>query len=321
MLNRLLRGDRPAGYIAVLFAAVVAALVYSIRADSVFACQAHGYGPDHYLAYCNVDGYGEYDHGAFWYGLEPSAHDAARKADVLFLGNSRLQFAFSTKAAASWFESQSIPYYLLGFSENERYRFEEGLVDRIGARARAYVVNVDRFFEDTVSPSARQVMRDDSARGRIDRKRVWQQLHGPACAAAPALCGREYAIFRSRTTGAWARAGRLPSRGKPTSEDPLLENERVERERAVADQFLGRLDVPRDCVMLTVVPTVSGRRAHAEALAAALGRELIAPALDGLATFDGSHLDAASAERWSAAFLEQASGRIRTCTLRSNDLG
>jgi hypothetical protein len=320
MLNRL-RTDGPAGYVAVLLVAVIGAVAYSIRADSVFACQARGYGPDHYLAYCNVDGYGEYDHGAFWYGLEPGTYDAARKADVIFFGNSRLQFAFSTKAAATWFESQSIPYYLLGFSENERYRFEEGLVDRIGARARVYVVNVDRFFEESVSPSARQVMGNDSARDRIDRKRVWQRLHEPACAAAPALCGREYAIFRSRTTGAWMRAGRLPNRARPTSEDPRLEQKQMERERVLADQFLRRLDVPHDCVLLTSVPTVNGRRAHAKGLAAALGHELIAPEIEGLTTFDGSHLDDASAERWSAAFLEQARRRIRNCTLRSGDLG
>jgi hypothetical protein len=45
----------------------------------------------------------------------------------------------------------------------------------------------------------------------------------------------------------------------------------------------------------------------------ALGSELIAPQVDGLRTFDGSHLDAASAERWSAAFLDAAGPRIREC--------
>jgi hypothetical protein len=312
MMNRL-RADGPAGYVAVLLVAVIGAVAYSIRADSVFACQANGYGPGQYLAYCNVDGYGEYDHGAFWFGLEPETHEAARRADVVFLGNSRLQFAFSAPSTSDWFASRSASYYLLGFSENERYRFEEQLVNRIGARARAYVVNVDRFFEESVSPSARQLMDDDSAKGRIERKRVWQRLHAPACTAAPALCGREYAIFRSRETGAWTRAGRLRASKKPTSENSQLEDVRVERERAIASTFLARLGVPRECVILTVVPTVNGQRAHAAALAAALGHDLVSPTLDGLATFDGSHLDDRSADRWGAAFFEAAGPRIASC--------
>jgi hypothetical protein len=236
-----------------------------------------------------------------------------RKADVLFLGNSRLQFAFSTPATATWFKSKSLEYYLLGFSENERYRFEEALVSRIGARARAYVVNVDRFFAESVSPSARQLMDDDSARDRIARKRVWQRIHQPACAAAPALCGREYAIFRARDTGAWTRAGRAPGSSQPTSTDPQLEQERLETESAIARTFIARLGVPRQCVLLTLVPTVKARYAHAAALAASVGQDLIAPSLDELGTFDGSHLDARSAERWSAAFFDAAGPRLVSC--------
>jgi hypothetical protein len=44
-----------------------------------------------------------------------------------------------------------------------------------------------------------------------------------------------------------------------------------------------------------------------------VGRDFIAPSLDGLLTFDGSHLDEPSAERWSAAFFEEAGPRIAKC--------
>ena len=39
--------------------------------------------------------------------------------------------------------------------------------------------------------------------------------------------------------------------------------------------------------------------------------ELVAPRLEGLSTFDQSHLDAPSAARWSAAFFEAAGPRSR----------
>jgi hypothetical protein len=319
MPGRALGAPRPALYIALLMVTVVVAAVYSIRADGAFACQANGYGSDRYLAYCNVDGYGEYDHGALWFDLEPKARAAARKADVVFLGNSRQQFAFSTSATADWFKAKSIPYYLLGFSENERYHFEEQVMNRMGVQPAVYVITVDGFFEESESVSASLGMHDDEARSRIDRKRVWQRLHQPVCSAMPALCGRAYAIFRSRDTGAWKRAGVMSGGKKATSEDPEVEEERVDRQSTSARIMLGRLPVLPECTILTFVPTVDGRRATAAASAEAVGRDFMAPSIDGLLTFDGSHLDEASAERWAAAFFQQAGPRIDTCVaMRSN---
>jgi hypothetical protein len=49
------------------------------------------------------------------------------------------------------------------------------------------------------------------------------------------------------------------------------------------------------------------------AIAASLDHDVVAPQIEGLHTFDGSHLDEASAERWSAAFLKEAGPRIRDC--------
>ena len=51
----------------------------------------------------------------------------------------------------------------------------------------------------------------------------------------------------------------------------------------------------------------------ARAIANTLGRPLIAPELADLQTFDESHLDSPSAERWSSAFLAEATPRIRQC--------
>jgi hypothetical protein len=58
---------------------------------------------------------------------------------------------------------------------------------------------------------------------------------------------------------------------------------------------------------------MNSRVGTAKAVADALGLPLIAPELTDLQTFDRSHLDGQSAERWSAAFLEAAGPRIRAC--------
>jgi hypothetical protein len=297
----------------VVLAAALGAFGYHLRVEGIFACRADGYSLDRYLAYCNSVGYGEYDHGAFWFELEPEATESARRAEVLLLGNSRMQLGFSTRAAEGWFSSRSIPHYLLGFSESERFLFTEALLNRIRPQAKVYVINIDRFFEPTESVSAQFVMHDRGASVRIQNQRSWQQIHRPICAAIPAICGRQYAVFRSPQTGAWTRAGGAFGSPVLTSDDPVADNKRVEQESPLGREFLLRLPVQPECVFFTIIPTVNTKRATANAITAALGRELLAPPIEGLRTFDGSHLDDESAERWSKAFFEAAGSRIEGC--------
>src|ERR1700678_2716127 len=73
--------SRPAIYTCAIVAAIFLAYAYHLRTYTVFACQADGYSTDRYIAYCNGGGYGDYEHGAFWFDLEPAAQDFAKNAD------------------------------------------------------------------------------------------------------------------------------------------------------------------------------------------------------------------------------------------------
>src|SRR5690242_16280065 len=95
----------PGLYILVLSLTILGAAALKTGSESIFACDGQGYVQDRYLAYCHAPGYGDYEHGAFWFGLEPGATTFAVRANVLFLGDSRMQHAFSTRATAEWFSS------------------------------------------------------------------------------------------------------------------------------------------------------------------------------------------------------------------------
>jgi hypothetical protein len=114
---------------------------YSLRKYGIFSCQVSGYALDGYLSYCGATSYGDYDHGAIWFGFEPAATTAAANAQVPFLGNSRMQFAFSSKATPESFSSLAESYYLLGFSHFENYTFELPLLRKLHPRAKVYVIN------------------------------------------------------------------------------------------------------------------------------------------------------------------------------------
>lgn len=297
-----------------LFLAVVALLAagYSQRKDGIFACEASGYGNDRYVGYCQSKSYGDYDHGAFWFGLEPKAIAAATNAEALIIGNSRTQMGFSSQATDDWFSSAAAPYYLLGFSHNGNYRFEEPLLRRLQVRPKVYVMNLDLFFESFETGPARTVMHDPGAKVRYEQKRMWRSLHRPLCGAAPLLCGDEPAFMRSVSTGAWTQVGGH-FESKPVSFDPRPDPKMVEAYSSAAREFLAQLQVPSECVLLTVVPTVQTPSGTANAIASSLGMDLVAPEPDGLMTYDGSHLEPASAEIWSKAFFAAAGPRIRAC--------
>src|ERR1700751_2501859 len=119
---------RPALYACVVLTAAYAAFAYQIRTQTIFSCPAGAYSGDLFLAYCQGEAYGDSEHGAFPFGREPGVRSHVRDADVVFLGNSRLQFAFSTRATAEWFCAASARYYLMGFLYYENVIFEEKLL-------------------------------------------------------------------------------------------------------------------------------------------------------------------------------------------------
>jgi hypothetical protein len=299
-------------YIAIVVVVALVAGVYNVRQRSVFSCEASGYGSDRYLAYCGSTSYGDYDYGAFWFALEPSAREAAIDAKVLFLGNSRMQFALSTPTTNEWFSALGTRYYLLGFAYNANYKFEGPLIQKLSPTAKVYILNLDLFFEQEETPPAKVVLHDADAEPRYVNKREQQSRHRPVCERLPAFCGHEPAFFRSRATGAWVvTGGRF--RSKPVSYEQTADPAIVADYTTYGRRFLNELPVEARCQILTMVPTVRTEIGTARAIARALGRELIAPELDGLNTFDESHLDRESAQRWSAAFLHASGPQIREC--------
>jgi hypothetical protein len=310
----------PTLYVFILACVVFGTAAFKTASDSIFACDGEGYTSDRYLAYCHAGGYGDYEHGAFWFGLEPRASASATSADVLFLGDSRLEHAFSTTATADWFAAATARYYLLGFGYSENAVFAAGLLAALKPRAKLYVINIDRFFDRRETVPAKAVMEDGGAPFHYKTKRFWQVLHRPVCANLPAICGRQYVVFRSRATGTYYPSGASELEPKPVTYDQADASHVADGEVADARTFLAHLPVEHDCIILTLVPTVATKAAHAAEMAVDLGAEFVTPAADNLWTFDGSHLDHASAERWSAAFFRAAAPQIRRCLDRSPDL-
>ena len=315
--DRIQRRARPGLYVTVVLAALVAAFAFHMREAGIFSCPARDYGENRYLGYCNGTAYGDYDHGALWFGLEPGVREAAAAADVLFVGNSRMQFALSAPPLGRWFAEHGFSYYLLGFTHNENAIFTTPLLESLAPRARAYVVSVDKFFFDRITLPADDIMHSPDARGRYQGKQAWQAAHRRLCGALPALCGETVSYYRQRDTGEFRLAGTRGLTAAPIEVDrPVYVKgnpELLATVTANARDFLAGLGVDPGCVVLTYIPSVENNRLLADALADALGMELIAPQGEGLNTIDGSHLDRDSAQIFAGAFMQAAGPRLQRC--------
>jgi hypothetical protein len=296
--------------LVVLFAALASYAVWA-RTRSIFSCPASGYSADRYIAYCGGANYGDYEHGAFWFGLEP-ALDFASKADVLFLGDSRMEKAFSTPATADWFSAASARYYLMGFSYGENMSFAGALLRKMHPRASVYVINLDNFFERSENPPTKTVLYDPKARSRYEGKRFWQHVQERVCGTLSRLCGARGVTYRSRETGAYDMEG-APRDVVLISLDESVDRDMVGRQTANAIDFLKEFTRGK-CLILTLVPEVGTKIGDAKAIAEALGVKLVEPEIpEGLQTGDGHHLDGPSSQRWSQAFFQAAGPEIRSC--------
>ncbi len=305
---------RPALYVASLVLIAVGTYVFKLSTQGIFSCPADGYGEGWFLSYCNSTAYGDFDHGAFWYPLEPDAVASAHAAEVLLIGSSRMQFGFSTQRTRDWFANRKLSYYLLGFTHTENTLFLGPLVDRIAPTAKALIINADGFFQNRITSPTATLFAGGDAPARYGAKKNWQGPHRFLCGFFSSLCGDNYVIFRDISNGQWRRFGTYEQatasgvgEGKPIPEETWEEN------LDLAEEFLDRLQVSRECTLLTIVPSPQTPVEEAQWMSERLGIDLILPNIADLRTFDSSHLDNVSAERWSTAFFELASARLEKC--------
>jgi hypothetical protein len=305
-------------YLAILFlVALLATPALLIARVAPLGCPVAA-EPGRFLAFCRNGAYQDFEHGAYALGLRPAAVAAARRAPVLFLGNSRLELDFSTAATTRAFADAGLGYYLLGFGYGETDGFAGALLHDLALHPRAVVIDVDPFFDGRLGEPA-QFLRDHPIRAALDyrAKAAAAAMLAALCPAGAAgwPCSADaLALMRDDTTGAWTISGPgldtatpFDSRnGKASDPESFI----VEARR-----FLAGLDLPPRCVVLTTVPTPQRPldAATVRHIADALGARWAEPQLDGLTSFDRSHLTQESAERWSAAFLAEIMPILKGC--------
>jgi hypothetical protein len=307
----------PARYLALLLlTAFIGAPALMIARVAPLGCPVAD-APGRFLAFCRNGAYQDFEHGAYALRLRPDAVTATQRAQILFLGNSRVEIGFSTDATRRGFAAAGLSFYLLAFGYGESDGFAATLLHDLALHPRAVVIDADPFF--TWKPGEPALfLRDHPFRAALEyrAKTAAAALLALACPAGSVAwpCGGDLAMLRDDVDGFWSITGPGTSNvlpfnshnGKAPDPAPFID---------AARRFLADLDLPPGCVVLTTVPTPQRPldAATVHRIADAIGAAWAEPQLDGLATIDTSHLTRASAERWSAAFLEATMPVFERC--------
>lgn len=264
-------------------------------------------GDDYYLAH---DRGGHVDHHVLYFGTDAAALDHLKRADILFVGTSRMMFALRSRVLRPWADAFDIRYYALGFGFRDGAAWVLDIIRKHDLRPKIVVVNVDGFFGRDVSEWADRVKRDsvfgarkrfwEAELGHESRRYLhqvipnWIDLYG-----RPGFpFGNEFIAYRSRTDGTWI----ISPWPKPREVVPAFDFQPEAVGPRIGDparEFKEELDRRGSRMILTYVPTPDDMGGNPVALGKLLGVPVVGMGVDGLTSHDGSHLSEDSAVFWS----------------------
>lgn len=285
--------------------------------------------PGHFLAYCHSIRYGDYEHYAYYHESEPEAIAQVKQAQVVFLGSSNTQFAFSTQAVVDYFEKISVPHYVLGFGHGAQSGVAQAVAKKLALNPAVWVVNADPFFTGEMNATFERIFKPSSQsslplwlqsniHGEHSRKRWLQAKQSVRCAgdssANDMWCeGGADTLHRNAANGHWLVENYRENLQRPVGKNSTSYIAELEAYVAIAEAFMLELGIDRECLVITATPRTDTPSSYAKALALKIGSPYVAPMVTDLKTIDDFHLDPDSSERWSEAFLQQLTPYIERC--------
>lgn len=288
--------------------------------SGALSCSSTGYRDGYYMAYCTSPAFGDYEHGALFYNLEPGIEKNLPQSELLFLGDSQAQTGFSGQGLRSLLDREKVKYYILGFGYGESEGFIVELLKRWAAHPKVIVINIDPFFHGYFSQVGMDVLsRRFAVRMHYTTLQMFERFQRSFCSSLPALCPDTWtAVYRSANDGHWEWSIAWAYPPLQVKIDPAKQNRIDDGSAAVyraeALKFVEASGLRPECIVFTGVPNGNQDSPYmATKIGEGLGVRVITPKVDNLSTFDTAHLNFESADRWSAAFATELEPVIAHC--------
>ena len=264
-------------------------------------------GDDSFFVYSTGD---EISHLVLYHDLGDSIENA-RRADILFLGNSRMPLGLREEVIVPEAAKLGLRVFSLATGHSEKVDFDLALIRKHNLRPKIVVaVGGPNYYHGGVSKRAAAAM-------KLTRWQAWKEWTEASSAWAfqravhswlPKIDwnGQDltsgWIIYRSARTGWWHPAL------EPAGRSPVKlarEDGSYERLLPEARKLKKELDSRGALLVLTMVPYGATRSGNISYLSHELDVPAVLPSFDGLSTSDGSHLNRESGERYAKEFWNQ----------------
>lgn len=264
-------------------------------------------GEDAFFVYAREK---ELSHPILYYDLGESIAQA-KKADIVFVGNSRTQLGLREEPITSAAEKLGLTTFNLAVGHGDGTFFAIELIRRHDLRPKIIVINGGPFiFNKHHSRWAQQVINmgawnarktviEDTVKWRLS---VLLHRYLPRIEYFDGKLTSLWIHYRSSKNG-WWRNVREP--GDRYEIKKGKERDNFPRALEFATEFKREMDARGTLIVLTTVPYRLVETNHLAWLSERLGMPFVLPSYDGLQTSDGSHLSPESAVLFSNRFFER----------------
>ncbi|MDA8708018.1 hypothetical protein N9M10_01455 [Hellea sp.] len=313
--------------LAFLCVFMIAGVISIVKFDSYFTdfwkirkCDPEGYANGDFMTFCRGIKVDRYAFGSIYLGAQKNAVKNAEDADVIIFGNSRTMRSFSTDTMDSYFKEKGLSYMVLA-SEGASFRSAVLTSERMKIKPKIVMVNSEIFFSDKVSPAFRDLVDfPDKYKTRYSFFNAAQTLHKKICGAKGTFLKKTYCKGTSRTNWRSAETGRFkwdliaePEKQVPFSnslkEDHPLSGLYTDR----AIELFEMQNYRDSCPVFYLVNSPRAAPKLMESIAKSLGIQSVFAYINGLASYDKSHLDRPTSERWAGEFVKALDPVVDNC--------
>lgn len=308
---------------------LIAGAISIVKFDSYFTdfwkirkCNPEGYERGDFMTSCGGIKVDRYAFGSIYLGSQKNAVKNAKTADVIIFGNSRTMRSFSTDAIDNYFKNKGLTYVIFAV-EGASYASAQHTVNKLGLKPKIVMTNTEILHTDVVGAAFGDLVYfPDKYKTRFDFFHAAQSVQKWACSSGiEALenyyCkGRQGAGWRSAVTGRfkWELVAE-PEKNKVFTARKEV-NPPVGRLNTIlpnAREFLGNSNFKDSCHVLYLVNSPNSEPNLQTALAAEVGALPVYTPFNDLRTYDKSHLDRPTSERWASAFVKDLDPILDKC--------
>jgi len=289
-------------------------------------CRLTGQSANQFMTGCQGIKVDRYNFGAVYLGIEKDAVKSVRNADVLIFGNSRTARSFSTDTIDRYFNEKGLSYMVMAY-EGSHYSSVIATLDTLKLNPKIALINNEILYNDKLSEGVRELVEyPDKYKTRYQFFYTAKKLQRAICNSGWTGLKKYYCQGHKQTTWRDKKTGRQSwNLTVPIEKQKLVLSDGVDRMSFLgmfndnASGFFGHPRMRNSCSVLYLVNSPMSEPDIMRRMAIQHKKSHVFSQVEGLYTFDDSHLDRNMSEKWARSFVRDLDPAIDQCLGETGD--